>query len=122
MTDMPFVVPGLDVERGLDVFEGEMDDYMSALGSFLRNVPDIMDKLRRDAREGNLPEYAINVHGLKSISGWICAESIRAGCEELETLARAGDLPGVLARNGVFLEDVAAFVKYLQAALAEFAG
>ena len=109
-------IPGLDFERGLDVFEGDIDDYMSALHSFVKNASDIMDKLR-SVTEGNLPEYAINVHGLKSISAWICMESIREGAAELEALAKAGDLSAVTARNDRFLNDVATFIKDLEALL-----
>ncbi|MDR0312247.1 MAG: hypothetical protein LBI14_01475 [Treponema sp.] len=113
---MQLNLPGLDIEQGLDVFDGDMEDYVSALTSFIKNTPDIIDKLRV-VTEGNLSDYAINIHGLKSISGWICAESIRAGAEELERLAKAGDLSGVTARNDGFLNGVAAFIKDLKAAL-----
>ncbi|MCL1927785.1 MAG: hypothetical protein FWG07_03200 [Treponema sp.] len=109
-------IPGLDFERGLEVFEGDMDDYMSALHSFIKNAPDIIDKLR-GVTEGDLPEYAINIHGLKSISAWICMESIRKGAAELEALAKAGDLPAVTAQNDRFLNDVDAFLKNLEALL-----
>ena len=114
-------IPGLDFEKGLDVFEGEIDDYTSALYSFIKNAPDIIDKLRRlvkgNVTEENLNEYIINVHGLKSISGWICAESIREGAAELEALAKAGDLSAVTARNDTFLNDTASFLNKLKTAL-----
>ena len=109
-------IPGLDFKRGLDVFEGDMDDYMSALHSFIKNVPDIIDKLRCVTEE-NLPEYAINVHGLKSISAWICAEGIREGAAELEALAKAGDLSAVTAKNDKFLNNTNAFLNELKTAL-----
>jgi HPt (histidine-containing phosphotransfer) domain-containing protein len=113
---MELDLPGLNIEQGLDVFDGEEEDYLTALNSFIKNTPEIIDKLRSVTKE-NLPNYAINVHGLKSISGWICAESIRAGAEELEHLAKAGDLSGVTARNVGFLDRVDAFIKDLKAAL-----
>ena len=109
---------GINVEKGLDVFEDDIDDYVSALRSFLRNAPKAIDKLRGVAEE-NLPEYAVNVHGLKSMSGWICAETIQAGAIELEALAKAGDLSGVLARNEEFLKGVEAFAKELQALMGD---
>jgi HPt (histidine-containing phosphotransfer) domain-containing protein len=109
-------IPGLDVEQGLETFDGEMDDYMTALYSFIKNTPEILNKLR-NVTEENLPDYAINVHGLKSISGWICAEDIRRGAAELEALAKAGDLSGVLAQSDKYLNDVDAFIKDLDALL-----
>ena len=107
---------GLDVERGLDVFEGDVEDYISALHSFLKNTPAVIDKLR-DVTEDALPGYAVNIHGLKSISAWICAERIQAGAAELEALAKAGDLSGVVARNDKFLKDAEALIKDLQVVL-----
>ena len=114
-------LPGLDYEKGLEVFDGEMEDYMSALQSFIKNAPATIDKLRShltgSVSANNLAEYAIDVHGLKSISGWICAQSIREGAAELEALAKAGDLASVTARNDAFLNDAAAFLNELKAAL-----
>jgi HPt (histidine-containing phosphotransfer) domain-containing protein len=109
---------GLDIERGLDVFEGDTEDYISALYSFVKNVPEIIEKLRVITAE-NLSEYAINVHSLKSISSWICAEGIRAEAANLEALAKAGDLSMVLTRNEKFLKDAEKFLKDLEALLKE---
>jgi hypothetical protein len=109
-------MPGLDVERGLEMFEDDMEDYKSALSSFTKNAPDIIDKLR-NVTEGNLPDYTINIHGLKSISGWICAENIRKGAEELEAMAKDGDFPGLIAQNDTFLNNLNAFIQDLLAML-----
>jgi hypothetical protein len=119
--DMLFNMPGLNVEQGLDVFDGEMEDYISALNSFIKNVPEVIEKLRNVTNE-NLPEYAINIHGLKSISGWICAENIRANAAVLEALAKAGDLSGVMVQNHKFLKDTEAFVKDLATLLEKHSG
>jgi signal transduction histidine kinase/CheY-like chemotaxis protein len=109
-------MPGLNVEKGLGVFDGDEEDYMTALSSFVKNTPELINKLR-GVTEGNLPDYAINVHGLKSISAWICAENVQKSAAELEALAKAGDASGVLARNEKFLKDTETFLKELQALL-----
>ena len=119
MTEIPedrIDLPGLDFEQGLEVFEGEMDDYVSALQSYVKNVPDTIKKLRTVTEE-KLPEYAINVHGLKSTSAWICAENIRKSAAELEALAKAGDFSAVSAQNEQFLNDADAFINKLKAIL-----
>ena len=109
-------IQGLDVEKGLEVFDGDMDDYISALNSFIKNTPDTISKLRGVTPE-NLADYAINIHGLKSISGWICAQNIRETAAELESLAKAGDFSAITARNDKFLNDTEAFINELKAAL-----
>jgi CheY-like chemotaxis protein len=111
-------IPGLNVEQGLEVFGGDTEDYESALSSFVKNAPEVMEKLRGVTKE-TLPDYAINIHGLKSISGWICAENVRKGAAELEAMAKAGDAAGVLAQNEKFLKDTENFLKDLQALLAK---
>jgi response regulator RpfG family c-di-GMP phosphodiesterase len=112
-------MPGLNVEQGLEVFDGHTEDYRDAVSSFVKNAPEIMDKLRGVTQE-NLPDYVINVHGLKSISAWICAESIRKGAADLEALAKTGDVSGVLAQNEKFLKDTETFLKDLQVLLEKY--
>ena len=119
-------IPGLDVEKGLDVFDGEMDDYMAALQSYAKNAPVIIDKLRGFIKDGvaaeKLPGYAIDIHGLKSISAWICAENIREGALELELLAKAGDISAVTARNETFLNNAEKFINDLKPLLEKSSG
>jgi len=57
-----------------------------------------------------LPGYVISVHGLKGTSAGIGAEEVRAQALELENLSRAGDLRGVLAKNGKLLADAQVIV------------
>ena len=111
---------GLDFEKGLDVFEGDMDDYIAALQSFVKNTPAAIDKLRGFITEENLPEYAINIHGLKSVSAWVCARNIQEGAAELDTLAKAGDFSAIAAKNGKFLDDTDAFVNELKTLLENY--
>ena len=109
-------IPGLDFEKGLDAFEDDMDDYMSALHSFVKNSPDFIGKLRGLTKE-NMPEYALTIHGLKSISAWICAENIHRESVELEVLAKAGDFSAVAARNDQFLNNTEKFINDLKSLL-----
>ena len=114
-------VAGLDAQRGLDIFGGDMESYASALKSFIKNAPEIIDRLR-GVTEENLPEYAVNIHGLKSISGWICADGIHANAIELEKLAKDGDYTGVLEKNGRFLKEADDFINGLRGLLKENPG
>jgi CheY-like chemotaxis protein/HPt (histidine-containing phosphotransfer) domain-containing protein len=91
-------IKGLDYKRGLDTFGGEEDDYISALRSFSETAPDVIGKLRGAAKDG-LDDYAVHVHGLKSMSGWIGAEEIRALSEKLEFHAKAGEADAVVGKN-----------------------
>jgi HPt (histidine-containing phosphotransfer) domain-containing protein len=113
---MTLNIPGLNFEQGLDVFDGEIDDYIGALNSFISGVPKIIQKLR-NVTEENLQDYNINVHGLKSTSAWICAEQIQKEATELEALAKAGNFSEVHLRNDKFLDGLQTFINDLEAEL-----
>jgi len=53
-----------------------------------------------------LPGYVTSVHGVKSVSDSIGAEDARKMAYDLEMLARAGDLSGVLAKNDACIKYV----------------
>ncbi|MDR0302149.1 MAG: response regulator [Treponema sp.] len=111
-------IAGLNTARGLAFFDDDIETYLSALRSYANNVPETLDKLRVVTEE-TLPEYAISVHGLKSISGWISAGDIRMRAENLETLAKAGDFAGVTTLNGVLLNETENFINDLREQLDE---
>jgi HPt (histidine-containing phosphotransfer) domain-containing protein len=106
-------IPGVNMDAGLDLYDGEMDLYLSVLRSFLSNSLTVIDKLRNVSEE-SLHEYAINVHGLKGISASIGAEKISKAAYNLEMMAKSNDLAGVLAGNEAFLKDVENLVNDIQ--------
>jgi CheY-like chemotaxis protein len=116
---LPFDTSWLNIEHGLALFDGELDTYLSALHSYVQNVPDMIDALRV-VTEATLPEYAINIHALKSISGWIAADGIRARAASLETLAKAGDFLGVMTLNKDLLDEIEVFISDLRVQLEEY--
>ena len=98
-------IPGVNMDAGLDLYGGEMDIFISILESFAVNTPAAIDKMRVVTKE-TLPDYAINIHGIKSVSSTIAAEDISKRAKNLESLAKAGDLQGVLAGNAGLIRDV----------------
>jgi PAS domain S-box-containing protein len=94
----PINITGVDTELGLSLYGDDLDIYLPALYSYVSNTPDILNKLKTVSKE-TLPEYIINVHGLKGSSVSIGAELVRETAANLEKLARAGDLQGILERN-----------------------
>jgi hypothetical protein len=60
----------------------------------------------RSVSAGTLAEYRVKVHGVKSTSESIGAMEARKMAAELEALAKAGDLSGVLAKNEELLRYV----------------
>jgi len=97
-------IPGVDTEKGLSLYGDDLDIYLPTLHSYVSSTPDVLDKLRTVSEE-NLQEYIINVHGLKGSSASVGAETVRETASNLEKLARAGDLQGILAENDTFIKS-----------------
>ena len=106
-------IPGLDAEKGLDLFEDDVELYLIVLRSYADNTPPVLDKIRNVSAE-TLADYAIAVHGIKGTSTTIGAEEIRITAGKLEDLARAGDLNGVLAINDSFLKQTDDLINSIQ--------
>jgi len=101
---MELKIAGLDTNLGLSYYGDELDIYLPLLHSYILNTPASLDKIRTVTHE-SLKEYAITIHGLKGTSASIGAETIREAASNLEKMAKAGDLNGVLTNNRNFIEN-----------------
>jgi HPt (histidine-containing phosphotransfer) domain-containing protein len=98
-------VPGINTEKGLERFGGDLNIYWDVVKSFARNTPPLLNEIRGStfsAKEIN--GYAIIVHGIKSSSRSIGAEALGAKAEALEHAAKAGDLDFVRENHSVFIQ------------------
>ena len=102
-------IPGVNMEIGLDLLSGDMELYVFALGSFVTYTPAAIDTLR-NVTEENLPDYAVNVHSLKSGCATIGAALVSERAQKLEAMSKAGDLSGVLDQNEEFIRDAETLV------------
>ena len=99
---MEIKIPGVDANKALDLFEGDVDTYVGILRSYISAMPKSLDSIRSASKE-TLWDYAVAVHGIKSISEAIGAEEARKTAKQLEDMAKGGDLAGILARNNAFI-------------------
>jgi CheY-like chemotaxis protein/HPt (histidine-containing phosphotransfer) domain-containing protein len=97
-------IPGLDVKRGLDNFEGSVDSYWKILESYVRNTPPLLEKIHPNTK-ADLPDYGMIVHGIKSSSRTIGAENLGAKAESLEHAAKAGSLDFVSEHHNSFIQE-----------------
>ena len=110
---MKIDIPGIDSEKGLDLYDDDLDIYLTVLRSYAANTPTVIDRLRKVSAE-TLKDYAANAHGVKGTSANIGAEETRKTALKMETLAKAGDLQGVLAHNEAFLKEADTLVANIQ--------
>ena len=112
-------IPGIDSEKGLSLLGGDLDIYLAALRSYAANIPAALDRLR-NVSEKTLEDYVISVHGIKGTSANIGAERTREAALNLETLARDGDIAGVLSGNDVFISDTESMASGITAWLEQY--
>ena len=107
-------IPGVNMEAALELCGGEMDLLKAILKSFAVNTPEAIVKMRNPTME-TLPEYAINVHGLKSICANIAADDLSKRAKNMEMMAKSGDLTGVRAMNNELLSDAEILINNIKA-------
>jgi CheY-like chemotaxis protein len=103
--DMKIEIAGVDESKVMELYDGDMEIFLPVLRSYLSVIPASLEKMRSVSAE-TLVDYKISVHGVKSTSESIGAQEARRMAAELEVLAKAEDLSGVLAKNNALLRYV----------------
>jgi HPt (histidine-containing phosphotransfer) domain-containing protein len=122
---IPINIPGINTETGLALYNGDAELYVDVLRSYVPNAQKVIARLRA-VSQAVLPDYAVQVHGLKSISAGIGAEQVRAAAADLERATKLepqtkpGDCSAITAGNKALLEATENLVSGIQAWLAEF--
>ena len=101
--ELDISVPGINIQKGLLRFNGDIDAYLEVLRSYAKNTSSLLEKTG-DAGEENQTDYAMIVHGIKGSSGSICAEEVAGLAEALEKAANAGDYEYIASNNSTLVE------------------
>jgi len=96
-------IPGINVEKALDIFGGDSESLLHVLRSFAINTRPLLKKIQ-NINEENLADYAIIIHGIKGSSRSISAEMVGNLAEALEKAAKKKNLIFVSAYNNNFIE------------------
>lgn len=91
-----FTVTDMDVNTGIRNC-GSEDGFMSVLSVFHQTAPDKADDIEKLYNDGNIEDYTIRVHALKSSARIIGAAELSHLAEELEKAGKSNDV--------VFIED-----------------
>ena len=109
-------IEGVDINRGLARFSGDMKSYIDILRSFTSNTKPVLETLKI-VDESNVEKYTIEVHGIKSSCRSIGADAAGAKAEALEHAGKAGNLNFITENNPVFLETVLKLISCIEDAL-----
>jgi signal transduction histidine kinase/CheY-like chemotaxis protein/HPt (histidine-containing phosphotransfer) domain-containing protein len=108
---------GIDFAAAQDLYNAA--SYVPILRSFVAHTPSLLEKMALH-RESSLPDYAIEVHGLKGACNVICAGEGASLARELELAARKGDLDFVRSRHGELADKIRSLLDRLGPFLAEW--
>lgn len=70
------IIEGLDVENALNLIGGSLVDYEQILYNFYKSIDKKIDIIKRYVKNGDIKNYTIEVHGLKSASKLIGATEV----------------------------------------------
>jgi CheY-like chemotaxis protein len=115
------IIDGMDLQKGLDRFGGDQESYTGVLKSYIQNTPPLLEQLK-DCTAETLPAYAIVVHGIKSSSYGIGAQTAGALAEALENASKAGDFAFVQENNREFLRKAEELIAGLSSLLQSMEG
>jgi PAS domain S-box-containing protein len=115
--NMKIEIAEVDESKVMELYDGDMDIFLPVLRSYLSVIPAALEKMRAVSAE-TLADYRVSVHGVKSTSESIGAQEARRMAAELEALAKAGDLSGVLAKNEALIQYVNGLLGNIQKWLA----
>jgi HPt (histidine-containing phosphotransfer) domain-containing protein len=105
---------GFDVETGLMYSQNDEQLYLTIVKQFADEGPERKTSLLKFLEAGDMGNYAIIVHALKSTSKLIGNEKFSEKAKTLELAAKAGNLDFVKANHDEFIEEYAAIFAALK--------
>ena len=96
---------GIDTSKGIANCGGGEDFYLSILTDYLNSSDEKKMDLNSFLDDGDLKNYEILIHSLKSTSAMIGADMPSKTAQALETAARNGDKEFISANHGNFMNE-----------------
>lgn len=95
---------GVNVEKSLELF-GDMEMYDATLSDFLDAVDEKLANLKKFRETGDMPNYAIEVHALKSDARYLGFVSLADLAYEFELKSKANDIMYVYENYKTLLDE-----------------
>ena len=81
---------GVNLEKSLELF-GDMDTYNDTIKEFQQELGNKLEKIKEEKEQGDMPNYAINVHSLKSDARYFGFEVLGNMAYDHEMKSKAND-------------------------------
>jgi PAS domain S-box-containing protein len=109
-------VEGLDLQKGLDRYNGDEDTYLKVMRSYISSV-NIMLNYIESFDENKLHDYKVRVHGIKGASYDIFADDIAKKASELEQAADEKNIHFIRVNHNELIHDARRFILRLETML-----
>ncbi|MCR4896064.1 MAG: response regulator [Lachnospiraceae bacterium] len=96
-------IPDMDTEKGIKNC-GSVEGYLSVLSVFHRTAAAKLEEIEEAFRTGNVADYTIRVHALKSSARIIGASVLSALAEKLEKAGKERDMDTIVSETGKLLK------------------
>jgi len=104
-TDIGFVIPGVDVKKGVSLTGGTMDGYVRALTIYRHDGLTQLTEIKKSLDDKDLRLFTTHTHAIKGASATIGADKLAAAAEALEMAGLRKDESFIDAHVRKFLED-----------------
>ncbi len=108
-----FTIAGVDVKKGMVQCGGNLDAYVQVLKLFLSNAPKMLRSMEREREQGDIANFTVHVHGIKSLCYSIgetqcgdLAKALEAAGKQEDTDYISGRAPAFAERFGELLSAV----------------
>ncbi|MBQ7677719.1 MAG: DegV family EDD domain-containing protein [Lachnospiraceae bacterium] len=105
-------IDGLDVASGVAYCSTE-ENYLGALDIFYSTIPQKADEIEQLFNDGDIGNYTIKVHALKSSARLVGAKALSEDALALEMAGKEGRIEDIQANTGRLLADYRAYHKKL---------
>ena len=112
---------GVNVQASLELL-GDMEMYNDTLTDFLDMVEERKNKLNNFLASNDMPNYAIEVHALKSDSRYLGFLELGDLAYDSEMKSKAGDTAGVTANHPIIMEKLQNMINVSNAYLGKTEG
>jgi signal transduction histidine kinase/CheY-like chemotaxis protein len=112
-----YSIPGVDIEKGIDMTGGSIAGYEEVLSMFCRDAKKRLPLLQKIPEMDALPTFITQIHGLKSASSSMGAKEISEEAAELETAGKAQDMAYIREHLGAFAQKVTELVQNIEKAM-----
>jgi len=107
------IVPGLDIEKGIERFIGDEEVYLQVLRSFAVNTQKIIPSIDSPEKD-DLADYEIKIHSLRGSTASICADDLANKAKALEMAAIENDWTYISGNNTSFVTALRELINGLE--------